>query len=242
LAWRGVKGTPWKGKAYLRKKYPGAFTLTENQIEILEELAKIAPSNAYQIHKNTGKAYSFVYNTLKELERRKMIFIKSKEQTEKGTTANLYDLNLESVLLILQRQQRSPNYDFSKSRDILEKYSDLLPLVFGKWKYFEAIEKGKIKERANHRFKVLVDSFVSSPLSFKKGTSAYPGIDMKNITTWFFYFQFNHFKVGKPWLEALKGDKEIKNFVIKELKDYQIFLNKIDKIIEENITFLETEK
>jgi DNA-binding transcriptional ArsR family regulator len=237
-----VRELAWKGRARLRKKYSHAFPLSESQIEILESLAKLAPTNAYQIQKDTGKAYSFVYNTLKELEGRKMIHLTRKEHTEKGTTANIYDLNLESVLFILQRQQRSSNYDFSQSRDILEKYSDLLPLVFGKWKYFESKVKGKVKEIAKHRFKVLVDSYVSNPLSFKKGTSSYPGIDAKNIATWFFYFQFNHFKFSKPWMEALKDDEEIKYYVIKELKDYQKFLDKIDNIIEENITFLETEK
>ena len=241
MAWRGITGTSWKGRARLRKKYPGSFSLSESQIEILEGLAKIAPSNAYQIHKNCGKAYSFVYNTLKELERRNMIFTKRKEQTEKGTVANIYDLNLESVLLILQRQQRSSNYDFSKSSDILEKYGELLPLVFGKWKYFESKVNGKVKEIANHRLKVLVDSYVSNPLSFKRGTASIPGMETKQLVTWFFYFQFNHFKYSEPWIAALKGDETIKNYVINELKEYQKRLDDINNLIEENVTLLEIE-
>ena len=121
---------PWKGRAYRRKNYPGAFALSEKQIEVLEELARRAPANAYQVHKTSGKAYSFVFNTLKELERRKMV-VSRIERTEKETMAKIYDLTLESVLFILHRQLLPADFDFTQARKTIEKYESLLPLVFG---------------------------------------------------------------------------------------------------------------
>lgn len=234
-----VTGIPWKGRAYLRAKYPGAFPLSESQIEVLLGLAREAPTNAYKVAKITGKAYSFVFNTLKELERRKKIVFKGKQRTEKGTTANIYDLSLDGVLLTLKREMRladTDEWDREFIRTIIEKYSSLLPLVFGKWRHFE---KMKVKKIASFRLKVLVDTYAKDPLSFTRGTGFLPRMETEQLVCWFFYFQFRHFKYGKAWMTALEQDKEIRVYVIKELKAYQKRLKNVNTLIEKTLAFFE---
>jgi len=237
---QGKTGRPWKGRAYLRAKYPGAFPLSESQIEVLEGLAKKGPTNAYKVAKITGKAYSFVFNSLKELKRRKMIILKGKEKTEKGTTANIYDLALDGVLLILHREMSSPRDDWDRSkfiRTIIERYGCLLPLVFGKWAHFERM---KVEKTAMFRLKVLVDTYSRDRWYLKKGTGIIPWMESEEQICWFFYFQFNHFNFEESWLNALKKDKEIHEYVIKQMRDYQKNLENIHKKIEENILFIES--
>jgi hypothetical protein len=246
LAWRGIKGIPWKGRAYLRKKYPGAFPLSESQIEILEGLARKAPTNAYMVAKTTEKAYSFVFNTLKELKRRKIVVFKGKKTTEKGTTANIYDLALDGVLLVLQREMRFADVDeWNREfiRGTIEKYSSLLPLVFGKWKYFEKVGLGKI---ILTRLKITVDTHESNP--FKKGTGFYPWLDEEQqITRFFFLFDFdrlhNHFIPNfdaKAWITALKQDEELKAYITQELRQDQKRLKNMQINREKVVLFMES--
>ena len=235
-----VKEIPWKGRTYLRVKYPGVLPLSESQVEVLEGLSREGPTNAYRVAKRIGKAYSFVFNSLKESERRGLVTFKGEVKTEKGTTAKIYDLALEGVLLTLQREMRltEDRWNHSYIGEIIEKYSNLLPLIFGKWEHFERMGVGKI---ARFRLKVLVDTYAADPLSLKKGTGFGFGSDKETeqLVCWFFYFQFHHFKYSETWMTALKQDEETKMYVIGELKAYQRRLKKLNILIDENISFLQ---
>lgn len=221
-------------RAYLRAKYPGAFPLSENQIEVLEALSREGPTNAYKVAKSAGKAYSFVFNFFRELERRKMIAFKGQVKTEKGTKAKNYDLLLEAVLFVLHKKMLRADEDrgdYDLIHAIIKKYESLVPLVFGKWSHFKKMGVEKI---AYFRLKVLVDTFKADPLGFKQGTTFIFGklaCEMEENVCWYFYFQFQHFKYDLAWMDALRQDKEIKNYVIKELQLFRENMSKLDGII-----------
>jgi len=150
-----------------------------------------------------------------------------------------YDLSLKGVLLVLKKELApadTERWNYSLIQKIIRKHSSLLPLIFGKWSYFDKMKVWKI---ARFRLKVLVDTYAADPLSFRKGTGVVPWMEMEQQICWFFYFQFNHLKFGKPWMTALKQDKEIRAYVVKELKAYQKRLENLNTIIDENLAFLE---
>lgn len=240
-----TSGIPWKGRAYLRKRYPGAFPLSEGQIQVLRGLAKEGPINTYRLAQKTGKAYSFVFNSLKELERRKMILIKRTDDTERGTKAKIYDMNLEGVLLILQREvsHEVKKRDHGFIRKIIESYSSFLPLVFGKWNYFK---KTGLEKLFLLRLKITLDTHKYDHL--RKGTGYFPWLeDKQQIVRFFYLFDFyrfedhfiNDFNV-KTWLTALKEDKEIKDYMIRELKNERRRLENRQIRVDKVVLFMES--
>lgn len=231
-----IIGLPWKGRALRRKKYPLAFPLSESQLEILDELERYGPINPNKLCKKAGKAYSFVFNTLKNFELRGMVTLR-REKNEKGTYSKIYELALEGVLFILQRQLGPIHPDYGFINNLINKYESLLPLIFGKWNHFR---KMKVETIAFLRLKVLVDSYVKEPLSFKRGTGFIPGMERIELINWFFYFQFHHFKYGEAWITTIKQDEELKEYTINELKAYQKRLEQTNNIIEETVILLET--
>lgn len=237
----GATGMPWKGRAYLREKYPGAFPLTQNQLDVLKELARSEPINPNKLRKKLKKAYSFVYNTLRELERRKIASM-HREKNEKGTLSRIYDLEIEGVLWILADEMKTINgWNHSFIRKLIERHSSKLPLVFNKWQYFREIG---LEDIVMTRLKIVVDTHSTYP--FKKGTGYYPWLEMEHqITRFFFLFDFyrgsdNPIKGFNftAWITALKNDMEIRAFVIRELEYEQKVLKNQLAVVGRALSFM----
>lgn len=230
--------------------------LEQKHVDVIYALVDIGPTNIYQIAKRfaerrvkgkisprklakrTRELYSLVYYSIKDLESRRIALPRGKKKTEKGTSATVYDLSLEGVLLLLQREMRyaeTNKWNRKLIQEVVDKYSYLLPLVFGKWHHFKKMQVEKI---ASFRLKVLVDTFVADPSGFKKGTTfifGKRGCEMEENVCWFFYFQLQHFKYGLAWMNALRQDEEIKNYVIGELQLFRKNIAKLDGIINSTL-------
>ena len=241
----GVRGGPWKGRAYLRKKYPHAFPLSESQLKVLEELAKNAPTNPNKLNKKLKKAYSFVYDTLVELECRKIVSLRW-EKSEKGRASRIYDLDLEGVLLVLyiwMRNSELAKRNHSLIVKTIEKHSSRLPLVFGKWQY---LREAGLEDIALTRLKIMVDTHRSNP--FRRGTGFYYWLEMEQqLTRFFFLFDFYRLDdnpiVGfdfKAWMNALKNDEEIRAYVTQELEYELRTLKNQQTIVEKVISFMQS--
>jgi hypothetical protein len=175
-----------------------------------------------------------------------MVFLKREEVTEKGTKAKIYALNLEGILLVLHREMTYPDkWDHRFIRKIVESHGSLLPLVFGKWKYLKEMGFGEI---FLIRLKIIVDTHESNP--FRKGTGFYQWLETREqITRFFFLFDLwrleNHFIPNfdaKAWMTALKQDKEIRNYLIKELKYEQRRLKNAKNRVEDILSFMEPQQ
>ena len=241
---RGITGGPWKGRKRLRKKYPLAFPLSESQLEILDGVARYGPINPNKLRKKVRKAYSFVFNTLKNFEMRKMVTLR-REKNEKGSYSKIYDLALEGILLILYRRMRTDKAIEKNSfsiRKVIDTYSSFLPLVFGKWKYFEDLG---LESLLLTRLKITVDTYNRNP--FERGTGFYPWLEKEpQIVRFFYLFDFyrleDHFITNfdpKKWINALKHDEDLKTYMIQELKNDQKGLKNRQKWVETIIRFIE---
>jgi hypothetical protein len=245
----GVKGLPWKQRGYVRKKYPGILVLTKEQLNVLRELADCAPINPNQLSKRMKKAYSFVYNTLKDFECRKIVSMHL-ERSKKGTPSRVYDLKLEGILWIIHDElsRTAGRWNRPRINKFIEKHSSKLPLVFGKWRYF--LDRG-FEGIVFTRLWMLAGTHYNNP--FRRGTGLYYWLEMEQQLSRFF-FLWDFYRVDdnpikgfdfNSWIAALKGDDEIKEFVIKELesdqrrltyqqalvKDVLSFMNRPDKLI-----------
>jgi hypothetical protein len=219
--------------------------ILESDYMVLEALAEFGSTNAYQIKEKTGKAYSLVFNVLKKLEKLGNIRLERKAKTEKNTIANVYALTLDGVLLILYREMRQENPNGWKQtfiRKTMEKYSFLLPLVFGKWEY---LEKAGFEKAILSRLKITVDTHHSNP--FRRGTGFYPWLEMQEQITKFFYF-FDFYRSEherfisydfKEWIMTWEQDQEIRAFTTQELKCDQTRLKNMQVKIERILSFME---
>jgi DNA-binding Lrp family transcriptional regulator len=241
----GVEGGPWKGRALLRKKYPSAFPLSKAQLDILEALAKNAPINPNKLSKEIEKAYSFVYETLREFERRKIVDLQW-VTSEKQVATRHYDLDLEGVLLVLYRWMRNPKVEEQNRSSIIktiERHGSKLPLVFGKWRLFR---KAGVEKVAMVRLKIMVDAHRHRP--FRLGIGYYPWLQMEQQLTRFFflwdlYRGDDTFIEGfdlKHWMTALRCDKETRAFIIHELADEQARLEKLQDITKKVLSFMKS--
>ena len=206
--------------------------LLQSEIAALSALADEGPTNVYQIAKKAGKAYSLMFNAIKKLKEFNLVMFVEKKQTSKGTVANNYDLNFLGILSVLRIEilpKNTKEVDYDRIRIIISKYEDWLPLVFGKWSFFQRVG---LEETALLRLKAIVATvfanrdllygFIAEPLA--------PAADMRTTATWFFYFlglipvgrefqeewQFRH--GADEWLSALKQDKDIQAYFMEELQ------------------------
>jgi hypothetical protein len=241
----GESGIPWKHRGYVRKKYPSVIPFSKEQLKILKKLGETAPTNAHKLSKATRKAYSFVHNTLVEFEHRKIASSRL-GKSEKQTPERIYDLELEGIFWILQREIGGWEHD-KKSQNLINRmfkhYYHQLPLVFGKWSYFRDLG---LANWFFIRLKILVDTHMKNP--FYKGTGYYYWLEMEQQMTRFFYlFDFyrldNHFITDfdlKIWLTALKNDKGIRDYVIQELEYERKMLKKNLTNVEDVLSFMQT--
>lgn len=219
-------------------------TLSKSQAAVFSKLADEGPLNAYQIAKKAGKRYSVVFNAIKELEKYRLVKLKAKERTIKGTMAKVYDLTLRGVLFALEVEMApadTERWNYDLIHKIIRRYDSLLPLVFGKWSYFEKMGVGKT---ALFRVKMIADNqelFERGTVSFEDYVS--PGLKTEQKIIWFFYFWgfyparlegWGGVADPKVWKHVWKQDEDIKAFVVEKFKEEQkrlqnrsIFLTKI---------------
>lgn len=189
-----------------------------------------------------------MFNAIKELEKRGLVKLIGKKQTVKRTTAKIYDLTLKGVLSLLSGELASADteeWNYDQVRKIIMKYASLLPLVFGKWDYFDRIGVGKMAL-------CRLQAVVIDQNAFEPGRSWIPGDSLEKKVCWFFYFTgFLSFPqspgafVGwcgmenpKKWMNAWVQDEDIKAFVIKEIEDYQTKLKNFGAFVERHITIV----
>lgn len=226
---------PWKDRKWTRKNYPTALALTKQELFILKKLAHNAPANPNRLSKITKKAYSFVYETLKNLEKREIISSRV-AKSEKGTKETIYDLELDGIFWIIEEEVFARKNN-KESRDLLiqimKHYREKLPLVFGKWSYFR---DAGLEDLFFFRLWFLVGWQISP---------GYKGKDIKKQMTHYFYlFDFYglvsplfQFDVNK-WFNAWKNDCEIGEFIVEELKHDLEVLRINQTNVQDAISFL----
>jgi hypothetical protein len=213
--------------------------MLQSELTALYTLADEGPTNIYQVQKKTGKTYSLMFNAVKELEKCRLVKLVEKRQTQKGTTANVYDLTLKGVLSILDRELVPANckkWDYDLVRGIVEKYKVLLPLIFGKWRYFQKVD-------GEDDALVRLSAAANNQDLFEDEVSFIPATALEQRIYWFFYFiglfpvepMLNEWRVVenyKEWSSWWYDDPDIRAFISKELHAYQKRLRMLMYFVE----------
>jgi hypothetical protein len=199
---------------------------------ILRRIAENPGTNAYQVARVSPRLDRV---TVTRTIRKYRIVEQGYVRVEKGKrNARRYFITLKGILYVLYKEllpaeMKTWNHTFI--RKIIEKYVPVLPLVFGKWDYFDRIGVGKM---ALCRLKAVVDD----QDAFEPGLSWIPGKLMEDKICWFFYFAgFLTFPQNprifegwygmedpQKWMNACVQDVGIKAFVSKE---YEAYLGKL---------------
>lgn len=221
--------------------------LLQSEIKALTTLANEGPTNIYQIAKKSGKRYSLMFKAIKNLEKRPLVRFIEENETSKGTKARIYDLNFWGILLVLKRElsfEDPEKWDSKIILKIIEKYANWLPLVLGKWDFFKEMNVERI---AFCRLKAILDRLDIEKTHYMDflgfGGPFVPLATSNFVVSWLFYF-IGFFPINadfevkgweirtdnEEWLKALKHDKEIVTFFLRELELYQHNLRKLWEI------------
>lgn len=228
-------------KTFRRKIWSVTRGLTEFETEILKCIARSGPLNINQTRREVRHAYSSTRKAIFNLVEKGLV-IESSIMTVKhtGLETKTYDLALEGILLVLQREMEKPDSDkwnHAFIRKIISRHSYTLPLVFDKWSYFHKMNVGKM---ALVRLKIIADTYRNDPNSFRKGVGWYRWLDMEEQITRFFYF-YRFFPATfaqtwpteedqKAWAKMWKQDKTIRSYIVEVIgEDLRRFENVISQ-------------
>ncbi len=200
--------------------------LTDFEARILRCLASSGPLNVNQTRRKLRSAYSSTRKAIFNLVG-KGILVESGFMTVKRTKleTQTYDLSLRGVFLVLREELKSGDierFNISFIRRIIGKYDSLLPLIFGKWDYFD---KMGTQEMALVRLKMVVDSLKEEHRWWEQQRVNTEKLIYLN----FFLLGFLPYRwewegsgiMANPeaWHNVWKQDEEIKKWILRNLKE-----------------------
>ena len=105
----------------------------KTSLEILRVLAENKQYAQYDLPKAISKDYRTVLRHLKTLEYNHLIRLQKTEPASKGgKDRKIYALTTEGLIMALMLEE-----SWAKIDKIARKHANLLPLIFGKWEFFE---------------------------------------------------------------------------------------------------------
>jgi len=213
---------------------------------ILRRIAENPGTNAYQIARISPRLDRVT--VMRSISKYRVVE-ESYVRVEKGKrNAKLYFITLRGILHVLYRELLPAEfrlYDYAFINKITKTYQSLLPLVFGKWDYFNEIGVGKM---ALCRLKAVADNRDA----LEPGSSWIPGKSLEEKICWYFFFVgFLSFPQSpmifegwcgmedpQKWMMALVQDKDVKAFVVKEIETYQKALKSFGAFVERHATWI----
>ena len=197
-----------------RRELPG------RQTEILEHIIKNDAKTEYRLGKELPLSTGTIHYVLQELEKKKLLRVKPKGKARTGRAIKEFHPTVRGIVTGLNLTDTREEVDA-----IAERWGALIPLVLGKWDYL----KEKVREdTAYPQLDIATKAFLSpefadfySIWSFVDLTGIFPTDDSENVFTCLFYDLNKIVKEHNGWIEALKGDPEIKEFIIRVLPGYE---------------------
>jgi len=214
--------------------------------KILRRIAENPGINAYQIARISPRLDRV---TVMRTVRKYRIIEQGYVRVEKGKrNAIRYFITLNGILYVLYREllpAEMKTWDQVFILKIIRQYRSMLPLVFGKWDYFDKMGARKM---ALCRLKAVVDA----QDQFVPGHSWIPGKSMEEKICWFFYFAgiltfpqnpavfegWCGMEDPQKWMNVLVQDRDVKAFVVKEIETYQKALKSYGAFVERHATWI----
>lgn len=191
----------------------------KTELRILGVLAEHKECEQYRLPKETNLSYRTILRLLKSLELMKWIrLIRTEASAKGGKEKKIYALTLRGLAIVLMTSN-----DMQK---VIKKQGDALPLVLGKWEYFKSV--GLEKEMNDAICWV--------------GNQILEGYDMKAFATerfWYYIFMMTAGAAKVKWLKALRGDPDLRQWAVEEMKEWLLEGLVLRKIHERSLEALE---
>lgn len=102
--------------------------------KIFLHIARTGESNKWEMSKELGVAYSNIHRIIKKLLKKKYIYVTKTEKAARNPWINVeyYDLTFLGFITCLLDKRTWKYID-----EIAKRRADELPLIFGKWKFFD---------------------------------------------------------------------------------------------------------
>lgn len=206
MNWNTMSAALYRTPQYLRR-------LTETDLRILELLIERGPLNQYKISKGIDADYPTAHKAIKKLEEDGFVKFEHEEVTEKGGRAKVYSLTLKGFTVVIGMGRVDRNIDKA-----IMKWSQLLPLVLGKWDYFKAMGlEDEILEFLRSESGILHQEIYID----KDGRRIWPEDTVKiHSMARFrnFVLRCQPLETAERWLRAIRGDPELRGWAIDQLK------------------------
>lgn len=150
-------------------------SITPSEQAFLNHIAENGPTTAYDLGNATNYSEKTAYQSTKSLVEKKMLKPRVIGKTRAGLDKKEYDLTVLGLVFVLADLADATNEDIFS---IAQHWSDLLPLVLGKWDFFieEGIDEwtlGNLLGSARHFIYILnMNRDELSPLGFNLYTSS----------------------------------------------------------------------
>lgn len=226
--------------------------LSKRTSEVFHFITKEGPLNIYQIRKSMkSPSYSTVHKAVKILESRGLIKVRCVKQTEKGVNAKVYELTFFGLLYALIYLKTWP--DFLK---VASAWENLAPIPLQKYSYFVKLDlkENAIKAYRNASLNTLKEltqlyEMIENWLDSPKRINEILEKNMENIENqakevWNNYFLESILEPQPPdirikWYKAFRSDPELKEWIIKKLKNKALRHHTRAQIIEEVVGLIE---
>jgi len=196
--------------------------LPKSCVQMICSLALHGEDTQYKLRSATRLNYASVHEAIKQLLASRLI-----EQTRQETgpgplPKRFFSLTLRGLATAFKTEGVSRHID-----EVSEKWGHLLPLVLGKWAYFRSAG--------------LEDEFIRAFRWVTQWILEW-GYDKEAFATerfWYFIFQMTAGDAKLKWLRALRGDPELRQWAVEEMKEWLAEGRVFTKIHERSLEILE---
>lgn len=204
------------------REYTSPRTYTAPRI--LVYLASNSPSNKWKLSKALGKSYGNVHETMQMLLGFRFLYVSKQKPSSKnpGLKVDYYSLTIKGLVMALLQESAWEQIDV-----IAKKCVDLLPLVFGKWSFFDAHD---VKEFVKERLRQTVESCSSIVLLERPQRKTLHG-DISELASSLMKFDM---KTGKSLNPAFYSELR-ENSIIKAQKAHKLVSSDFDAFLRYEI-------
>jgi DNA-binding PadR family transcriptional regulator len=181
--------------------------------DILRFFALNPPSNKYVVEQKINAhrklkglkqfSHGLIHKVFKMLLDRGYIEIVSSSMWKTGKQTVIYRLTFDGLSAIydkLDEEKWSARVERTGIPVFVSNHNSLLPLIFGKWNYFE--EK-RIDRLAKEHLDKVFSSYLTLDEVYETFFLTKPSVDAET---------------AEKWMEALKADPDIRNYIIEKLR------------------------
>ncbi|MDP2900069.1 MAG: PadR family transcriptional regulator [Candidatus Bathyarchaeota archaeon] len=187
---------------------------------MLLDLAVNGPATGYTLAERIKIPRSSAYDGLKDLLKQGCVVFHIDSDWGGVLEKKEYSLTVRGVVTALSLTDTREEVDA-----VAERWGGLIPLVLGKWNYLKnKVGGGKVYLRLGIATKAfLLTGFAASyeVLSFVPLTGPFPSDD-EIVFTCLFYDPNLIVREYPNWIEVIKGDPDIRGFIIKILPSYKV--------------------